>query len=74
MYDCWKQKLKGGLKKVEQKLGIARDTAGMDGWMAVRLWWDYVNNDDKEALDTLLDYNREDVVNLRALRQKLGIS
>ena len=74
MYDCWKQKLKGGLKKVEQKLGIGRDTAGMDGWMAVRLWWDYINNNDKEALDTLLNYNREDVVNLRKLRQKLGIS
>lgn len=73
MYDCWKQKLKGGLKKVEETLGIARATKGIDGWMAVQLWWDYINNNNSEALQTLLAYNREDVVNLRALRRKLGI-
>ena len=74
MYDCWKQKLKGGLKKVEQKLGIARKTQGIDGWMAVQLWWEYIDYGDKEALQTLLAYNREDVVNLRTLRRKLGVS
>ena len=46
---------------------------GVDGYMAVRLWYEYVNNNDQEALRTLLDYNREDVVNLRLLRQKLGV-
>jgi uncharacterized protein YprB with RNaseH-like and TPR domain len=73
MHDCWKSKLMGGLKVVEQKLDIARQTKGIDGWMAVRLWWDYVNNNDLAALRTLLAYNREDVVNLQALRLKLGI-
>jgi uncharacterized protein YprB with RNaseH-like and TPR domain len=73
MYDCWAQKLKGGLKKVEEKLGIARATKGIDGWMAVQLWWDYINNRDADALRTLLEYNREDVVNLRTLRNKLGV-
>ena len=73
MYDCWKNKLKGGLKAVEQKLDIARQSQGIDGWMAVRLWWDYVNNNDHTALQTLLAYNREDVVNLQALRLKLCI-
>lgn len=73
MYDCWKQKLMGGLKKVEEKLGIERATQGIDGWMAVQLWWDYVNNHDRQALQTLLAYNREDVVNLRTLRKKLGV-
>lgn len=73
MYDCWTQKLKGGLKKVEEKLGIARATKGIDGWMAVQLWWDYVNHQDAGALQTLLRYNREDVVNLMTLRTKLGV-
>jgi hypothetical protein len=40
--------------------------------MAVKLWWDYVNTGDQEALDTLLAYNREDVVNLYSLRQRLA--
>jgi uncharacterized protein YprB with RNaseH-like and TPR domain len=73
MYDCWKNKLKGGLKAVEQKLEIGRQTKGIDGWMAVRLWWDYINNNDAAALQTLLAYNREDVVNLKTLRLKLGV-
>jgi len=73
MYDCWRVNLKGGLKAVERKLGIERELAGMCGYMAVRLWWDYVNNADAEALAKLLKYNREDVVNLKALRLKLGV-
>lgn len=73
MIDCWKHKLKGGLKAVEQKLGIGRQSKGIDGWMAVRLWWDYINNRNTAALETLLLYNREDVVNLQTLRLKLGV-
>jgi uncharacterized protein YprB with RNaseH-like and TPR domain len=73
MHDCWKHKLMGGLKAVEQKLDIARQSKGIDGWMAVRLWWDYVNNNDTAALETLLAYNREDIVNLKSLRLKLAI-
>lgn len=73
MIDCWKHKLKGGLKAVEQKLGIDRQSKGIDGWMAVRLWWDYINNCNTAALQTLLAYNRDDVVNLKTLRLKLGV-
>jgi uncharacterized protein len=73
MYDCWKQNLKGGLKVVEKLLDINRNLTNIDGYMAVRLWFDYVNNDDKNALRTLLDYNQEDVVNLRFLRRKLKV-
>jgi uncharacterized protein YprB with RNaseH-like and TPR domain len=73
MYDCWKNNLKGGLKVVEQKLEIGRNSKGIDGFMSVRLWWDYVNDNDKDALETLLEHNREDVVNLRVLREKLGV-
>jgi len=73
MYDCWKQNLKGGLKKVEQLLQIERKLTDVDGYRAVLLWWDYVNNQNRRALETLLEYNREDVVNLRVLRKKLVV-
>ncbi|MCK5615345.1 ribonuclease H-like domain-containing protein [Candidatus Pacearchaeota archaeon] len=73
MYDCWRQNLKGGLKVVEQLLGINRKLKDVDGYMAVQLWYDYVNNNHKKSLQTLLAYNEEDVVNLRVLRRKLGV-
>lgn len=38
MHSCWKQKLKGGLKAVERRLGIQRDTEGVDGLQAMHLW------------------------------------
>jgi uncharacterized protein YprB with RNaseH-like and TPR domain len=41
--------------------------------MAVQLWWDYMNNLNENSLRKLLDYNEEDVVNLRTLRQKLSV-
>lgn len=74
MYDCWKQNLKGGLKAVERRLGIKRRLADMNGYMAVRLWWQYYNDGDREALKKLLLYNKEDVTNLRRLRLDLGVS
>ncbi len=73
MYDCWAQNIYGGLKEVERKLGIERKTVGIDGFMAVQLWYDYERYGDEQALATLLEYNREDVVNLKALRHKLNI-
>jgi uncharacterized protein YprB with RNaseH-like and TPR domain len=73
MFHCWRKNLKGGLKAVEVRLGIARQSAGMDGYMAVRLWWDYVNHNDTDALQKLLEYNREDVLNLHVLREKLDV-
>jgi uncharacterized protein len=72
MYNCWKQNLYGGLKSVENQLGIARRLWGMDGKDAVRLWYDHLSGDEK-ALSVLLEYNREDVLNLITLRGKLGI-
>ncbi len=74
MYHCWRHDLKGGLKVVEARLGIRRQLTDVDGLMAVRLWWDYVNNANTQALRTLLDYNKEDVVNLHALRDKLDVT
>ncbi|MFH1716192.1 MAG: ribonuclease H-like domain-containing protein, partial [Planctomycetota bacterium] len=37
------------------------------------LWYEYIHGNNKQALLTLLEYNREDVVNLQVLRQKLGV-
>jgi uncharacterized protein YprB with RNaseH-like and TPR domain len=74
MYHCWRQDLKGGLKAVEARLGIRRRLTEVDGYMAVRLWWDYVNNSNATALRTLLEYNKEDVVNLHALRDRLSVT
>ena len=73
MYDCWQRNLYGGLKEVERKLGISRESAGIDGRMAVQLWLSYKYCGDESFLKTLLDYNREDVLNLKALRQKLKV-
>ncbi len=70
MYRCWKKKLFGGLKSVERQLGISRRLEGMGGEDAVRLWYDHLGGD-AEALRILLEYNREDVVNLIRLRNIL---
>jgi uncharacterized protein YprB with RNaseH-like and TPR domain len=71
MYHCWRHNLYGGLKSVERQLGIKRRLKGMNGYEAVRLWWRYVNDYDEYALNTLLEYNREDVVNLKTLKERL---
>ena len=71
MRDCWKQGLKGGLKKVELQIGIARETAGLSGWDAPKLWYRYETMGDLAALDLLLRYNRDDVINLPRLRAYL---
>ncbi|MBI4395471.1 MAG: ribonuclease H-like domain-containing protein [Elusimicrobia bacterium] len=73
MHDCWAHSLYGGLKKVEQTLGIHRDTEGVNGLEAIRLWDRFVRAGEKEALDVLLRYNREDVENLESLAIRLGI-
>ncbi len=57
--------LYGGLKHIEQKVGIDRESAlqGLDGWDAVRLWSQWCRGD-SAALDMLLAYNRADTENL----------
>jgi len=62
---------RGGLKACEKKLGIDRgDLDGMDGFFAVILWNDYSRNNNHKALETLLAYNIQDVVNLEMLMCK----
>ena len=74
MYDCWRCNLRGGFKSVEQQLGIPRQLKGISGWDAVMLWWRYQYYDDRTALATLLEYNREDVMNLKVLRERLAMN
>lgn len=59
---------KGGLKSIERQLGITRvdDAVGLDGKDAIRLWRLFMHGDEK-ALETLIAYNREDVVNMEVL-------
>jgi hypothetical protein len=73
LYICRRRGLRGGLKKVEMLLGIGRATAGVSGWDAPRLWNRYETYGDHKALQTLLDYNREDVINLALLEFHLGL-
>lgn len=73
MYVCRKRDLRGGLKKIEAALGIGRQTAGITGFDAPRLWNRYERDGDQKALATLLHYNREDVVNLALLEFQLGL-
>lgn len=69
--DCRKRGLRGGLKKVEVLLGISRDSGVTDGRLAPRLWQRWENDGDKAALDLLLEYNKEDCVNLETLEDIL---
>ncbi len=58
----------GGLKRIEQDIGIAREgeIEGVDGMEAVRLWKRYQKGDEA-ALKTLVAYNLADVVNLKTM-------
>src|SRR2546425_8638948 len=60
--------LHGGLKEIERTLGIERseETRGLQGHDAVRLWRRFERGDE-DALEILLEYNRQDVENLRPL-------
>ncbi|MHC1609092.1 MAG: ribonuclease H-like domain-containing protein [Candidatus Methanofastidiosia archaeon] len=60
---------RGGLKKIEAELGISRsdETCGLSGADAVHLWNAYAKHGNDAALDTLVKYNREDVINLETL-------
>ncbi|MEJ2738726.1 MAG: ribonuclease H-like domain-containing protein [Dehalococcoidia bacterium] len=72
MYDCWKYNLRGGFKAVERQLKIPRQLQDINGAEAVVLWKHYRNYGNRKALELLLQYNKEDVVNLKLLREKLA--
>ena len=65
--------LKGGLKKIEQELGIFRgeDVQGVSGADALTLWHQYRRTGNEQFRDILLEYNAEDVINLRPLAKTI---
>jgi uncharacterized protein YprB with RNaseH-like and TPR domain len=71
MYDCRRNNLTGGFKSVEQQVGIPRHLKGIGGADAVTLWQCYEERGEQESLRLLLQYNKEDVVNLRFLKDHL---
>jgi uncharacterized protein len=68
MYPLRRIGYNGGLKNIEKKLCISRSegTEGLTGYDAVKLWKQYERGN-QEALDKLIEYNREDVVNLKTI-------
>lgn len=71
MHTCWDNNLYGGFKGVERQLGITRKLTEVNGYEAIKLWWRYIKTADSGALNTLLEYNKEDVINLRKLKELL---
>ncbi|MFC7045751.1 ribonuclease H-like domain-containing protein [Halobacteriaceae archaeon GCM10025711] len=64
LYTCKRLGLTGGLKQVEDDLGVGRDgVEDVDGREAVRLWHRYEAGDEA-ALDRLVEYNQYDTRNL----------
>lgn len=68
MYPLRRIGLRGGLKAIERQVGIKRteETAGLSGWDAVRLWKEFERGNEN-SLELLIEYNKEDIVDLEAL-------
>jgi hypothetical protein len=62
----------GGLKQIECAVGIKRPAhlCDIDGFEAIRLWNDY-SRGRRNALDQLIAYCRQDVINLEPLAARL---
>jgi uncharacterized protein YprB with RNaseH-like and TPR domain len=68
--ECRRVGISGGLKRIETNMQIPRRLRGITGYDAMVLWerWE---NGDRDALQTLLDYNADDVINLAVLERRL---
>jgi uncharacterized protein len=71
--ECWKAGLYGGLKKVEETLGLKRELPGKDGLWAQQTWPQYKASGDAKLLAELLAYNKEDVFMLRRVESALKL-
>jgi len=73
---CQRNGIKGGQKLIEQFIGVRRALPDLDGYEALKLW-DRYQGGCQRSLQTLLQYNEEDVKGLAAIREYLlaqGIS
>jgi hypothetical protein len=70
---CARIGLSGGLKKIEKHFGISRSTIvdGMNGGDALCLWKMYRATGDDYYLNLLVEYNEEDVINLKTIADKV---
>ena len=66
MYPCRRVGLTGGLKAIEQTVGISRDQPDIDGRQAISLWHQ-AEQGDETALESLISYNQEDTRTLLPL-------
>ncbi len=66
MDPCRRVGLTGGLKAIEPAVGVERERPDISGEDAVRLWREHERGVDG-ALETLVEYNREDAANLRTV-------
>ncbi len=68
LYPLRRLGYRGGLKSIERQIGLEREGSlkKADGYLAVLLWKEYQKGY-TAALDTLVRYNLEDVVNLQYL-------
>jgi uncharacterized protein len=66
MHLLWGGGMKGGQKKLEIEIGISRppELKDLRGWDAVKLWRSFGRTRNRVHLDTLIRYNREDVMNM----------
>ncbi len=69
--ECWRKGLWGGLKVVEQSLGLKRKLPGKDGKWADEMWKKYETTRDEAIKKEVLAYNQEDVMMLRAVEEAL---
>ena len=70
-HACRKISLVGGLKSIEEQVGIKRPDhlKAIGGDQAIKLWRAYKASGDKEYLDLLVQYNEEDIMNLKPLME-----
>ncbi|MBT5022039.1 exonuclease [Candidatus Woesearchaeota archaeon] len=70
-FACARIGLNGGLKLIEQKLGIKRldQVKSMRGGDAINLWHKYSSTGNSDYLEQLVKYNEEDIINLKPLAE-----
>lgn len=73
MHVCAQAGFVGGLKKIEKELGIVRPDhlVTVDGKGASELWRAYMASGEERYLQTLVEYNEYDCLNLKRLIEKV---
>ncbi len=66
-FCCSRIGLNNGLKQIEKELGIKRRTEDLASCDAIVLWDLYRQTGDSQYLKTLVEYNEEDVINLKKI-------